>query len=426
MKNLKPSLLPLWLSFAAASIVLLPTSTVRAQSAPAKPASGSAVPSKPAADPGSKADRAKSYFHASMAEIYEEEAATSGKPEYVTHAVEEYKDALNADPGSAELNDALAELYFRTGKVHEAEATARGLLKTVPDNIDAHKLLGRIYLRQLSEAQNAVSSSSPSGNALDQAIAEYEKIISIEPKDVEDRMVLGQLYTVKHEPQKAENQFKTAQSLDPDSEDVVLNLARLYAESGDVEHAAKVIEAVPESDRTTKMEFALGAAYEQLKRPKDAIAAYRRAADLEPGETRTMGALAQALLNDDQLEAALKEYRDLSDVDPDDTSTLIHIGEIQRRQGKYEDALTTIKKALKKDPDSLEAGYNEGLLLDVLGRYDEATQVYEHMVDLTSHANGAYTDEEKNNRGIFLERLGARLSRAEQGGPGHCHLPEDD
>jgi len=29
------------------------------------------------------------------------------------------------------------------------------------------------------------------------------------------------------------------------------------------------------------------------------------------------------------------------------------------------------------------------------------------MVDLTSHANGAYTTEEKNNRSIFLERLGA-------------------
>jgi len=29
------------------------------------------------------------------------------------------------------------------------------------------------------------------------------------------------------------------------------------------------------------------------------------------------------------------------------------------------------------------------------------------MVDLTSHANGAYTEEEKNNRSIFLERQGA-------------------
>ena len=61
----------------------------------------------------------------------------------------------------------------------------------------------------------------------------------------------------------------------------------------------------------------------------------------------------------------------------------------------------------KSIPTSLEAGYNEGLLLDVLGRFDDAVQTYQEMVDATSHANGAYTDEEKNNRSIFLERLGA-------------------
>ena len=406
-------LLPLpWLSLAAACCMFALVLSAGAQTTPTLSGSAStsqAAPPKLGEDAvAQSSSRAKAYFHSALADIYEEEAVNSGQPEYVTHAIEEYKDALNADPGSAQLSDALADLYFRTpGHLHDAEATARGLLKTSPNDIDAHKILGRIYLRQLSEAQNAVSSASPSGNVLDQAIAEYEKIISLEPKDVEDRMVLGQLYTVKHEPQKAEEQFKTAQAIEPDSEDVVLNLARLYAESGDVEHAAKVVEAVPESDRTSKMEFALGAAYDQMKRPKDAIAAYKRAIDIEPGDVRTMGALAQALLSDDQLDAAMKEYQELADADPDDTGTLIHIGEIQRRQGKYEDALATVRKAIKKEPDNLEAGYNEGLLLDVLGRYDEAAQVYEHMVDLTSHANGAYTSEEKNNRGIFLERLGA-------------------
>ena len=412
MMRTKHLLPPTWLSLAAACSMWALAFSAAAQSAPTQTAPANA-PQVAAPKLGEDAiaqasSRAKAYYHASLADIYEEEAVNSGQPEYVTHAIEEYKDALNADPGSAQLSDALADLYFRTpGHLHEAEATARGLLKTSPDDIDAHKILGRIYLRQLSEAQNSVSSSSPSGNALDQAIAEYEKIVSLEPKDVEDRMVLGQLYTVKHQPQKAEEQFKTAQAIEPDSEDVVLNLARLYAESGDLDHAAKVVEAVPESDRTSKMEFALGAAYDQMKRPKDAIAAYQRALDIEPGDVRTMGALAQALLNDDQLDAAMKEYQQLADADPDDTGTLIHIGEIQRRQGKYEDALVTIRKAIKKEPDNLEAGYNQGLLLDVLGRYDEAAQVYEHMVDLTSHANGAYTSEEKNNRGIFLERLGA-------------------
>ncbi len=377
MMRTKHLLPPTWLSLAAACSLLAPSLTAAAQSTPAQsvPAGTSQAASPKLGEDAiaQSSSRAKAYYHAALADIYEEEAVNSGQTEYVTHAIEEYKDALNADPGSAQLSDALADLYFRTpGHLHEAEATARGLLKTSPDDMDAHKLLGRIYLRQLSEAQNSVSSSSPSGNALDQAIAEYEKIVSLEPKDVEDRMVLGQLYTVKHLPQKAEEQFKTAQAIEPDSEDVVLNLARLYAESGDVEHAAKVVEAVPESDRTSKMEFALGAAYDQMKRPKDAIGAYQRAIDIEPGDVRTMAALAQALLNDDQLDAAMKEYQQLAEADPDDTGTLIHIGEIQRRQGKYEDALATIRKALKKEPDNLEAGYNEGLLLDVLGRFDEA------------------------------------------------------
>jgi tetratricopeptide (TPR) repeat protein len=397
-----------WLAIAAGSLALTPALASSAQNAPAAPAATQVAQPRLGEDAlAQSSSRAKAYYHAALADIYEEEA-NSGQPEYITHAIEEYKDALNADPGSAQLSDALADLYFRTpGHLHDAESTARGLLKTAPNDVDAHKLLGRIYLRQLSEAQNSVSSSSPSGNVLDQAIAEYEKIVSLEPNDVEDRMVLGQLYTVKHQPQKAEEQFKTAQAIEPDSEDVILNLARLYGESGDMEHAAKVVENVPESDRTSKMEFALGAAYDQLKRPKDAIAAYQRGLDIEPGDVRTMGALAQALLNDDQLDAAMKEYRQLASADPEDISPLIHIGEIQRRQGKYEDALATIRKASKKEPDNLEAGYNEGLLLDVLGRFDESAQVYEHMVDLTSHANGAYRDDEKNNRDIFLERLGA-------------------
>jgi len=342
-----------------------------------------------------------------LAHIYEEDAIASGRPEFMRHAVEEYKTALSNDPSSPQLNDELADLYFRTGQVREAEATARGLLKTSPNDIEAHRLLGRLYLRQLSGAQNSVSSSSPTGNTLDQAIGEFQKIVTLDAKSVEDRMVLGQLYTVKHQNEKAEEQFKAAQDLDPDSEEVVLNLSRLYAENGDLAHAAKVIQAVPVSERTPKMEFALGAVFDQSKHTKDAIEAYKRAADLDPEDAHNLAALAQALLNDNQLDAALKEYRQLAEADPQDASTTVHISEILRRQGKYEEALTTIKKAVKKDPDSLEAGYNEGLLLDVLGRYDEAAQVYEHMVDLTSHANGAYTADEKNNRAIFLERLGS-------------------
>ncbi len=394
----------------AVVLFLLPIASVNAQSGPvsttpknqAAPASNTLPPMT-----ATESKQAEAYYHLGMASIYEEDATSEGRSDEINKAIEEYKLALNDDPDSTQLNDGLADLYFRVGRVHDAEVTARSMLKNSPNDIDAHQLLGRIYLRELGQATNGVSSTSPSGNVLDQAIAEFQKIVALQPNSVQNHMVLGQLYTVKHQPDKAEAEFKLAQAIEPESEDVVLNMARLYAESGNMTQAVAAIQAVPQDGRTPKMEFTLGALYDQMKQPKDAIAAYQRAVDMEPGDPQTMDALAQALLSNNQLDEALKEYKALAEADPDNSlDALVHIAEIQRRQSNYQDALATIQKARKLDPNSLEAGFNEGLLLDILGRFDEAVKTYQAMVDATSHANGAYTDEEKNNRSIFLERLG--------------------
>ncbi len=397
-------------AFVTAAVFLLPIAHVNAQGSPvtgtpkgeASPDSNSLAPMT-----ATESKRAQAYYHLEMASVYEDDATSEGRSDEVNKAIEEYKMALNDDPDSAELNNGLADLYFRVGRMHDAEVTARAMLKNSPNDIDAHRLLGRIYLRELGQANNGVSSTSPSGNVLDQAIAEFQKIVALQPKSVEDHMVLGQLYTVKHQPDKAEAEFKTAQAIEPESEDVVLNLARLYAESGNMSQAVAAITAVPEDGRTPKMEFTLGALYEQLKQPKDAISAYQRSEDMEPGDPQTMDALAQALLSNNQLDEALKEYKALAEADPDNSlDALVHIAEIQRRQSNYQDALATIQKARKLDPSSLEVGFNEGLLLDILGRFDEAAKTYQEMVDDTSHANGAYTDEEKSNRSVFLDHLG--------------------
>jgi tetratricopeptide (TPR) repeat protein len=386
-------------------------------SAPAQAASTEPAQTAPALNPNSLAPmtateskRAQAYYHLGLASIYADDATSEGRTDEANKAIEEYKMALNDDPDSTELNDGLADLYFHIpGHEHDAELTARAEIKRDPSDIDAHRLLGRIYLRELGQGENGVSSTSQPGNVLDEAIAEFEKIVALQPNSVEDHMVLGQLYRVKHQPDKAEAELKTAQAIEPESEEVVLNLAQLYAESGNLKQAAKVIEDVPVDGRSPKMEFTLGALYEQMKKSNDAIAAYQRAEQMEPGDLQTMDALAQALLTDNQLDEALKEYKALAEADPDNSlDALVHIGEIQRRQGKYEEALATIRKARKIDPTSLEAGFNEGLVLDILGRLDEAAQTYQSLLDQNSltHANGAYTDEEKNNRSIFLERLG--------------------
>ena len=165
------------------------------QSAPATPPPRpSGTTQKCHAAPGNtqKPDRAAAYYHFGLAHMYEDMATNYGRPEYATRAIEEYKLALNADPNSKYLNSGLAELYLRTGRVRDAVLAAQDMLKTDPNNLEAHKLLGRVYLQSLGNVRNG----GPSEKVLQLAIAEYTKIVQLQPNDIESRLLLGQLYTL--------------------------------------------------------------------------------------------------------------------------------------------------------------------------------------------------------------------------------------
>jgi tetratricopeptide (TPR) repeat protein len=382
---------------AFSSVALTCALSILPLAAQQKPAPQAAPPAQPAQKP----DRGAAYYHFGLAHMYEDMATNYGRPEYATRAIEEYKLALDADPGSKYLNGGLAELYLRTGRVRDAVLAAQEILKTEPNNLEAHKLLGRVYLQSLGNVQNG----GPSEKVLQLAIDEYSKIVQLQSKDIESRLLLGQLYTLAHDTPHAEEQFKAAASIDPSSEDVVLNLARLYGDSGDTTHAIAVLNAVPEDDRTAKMEYALGMSYDQLKDNKKAIDAYSKAFEMEPDNLDAERGLAQALLNDNQLGPALKHLETISAGDPQDAQTLTHIAEIERRQGHYEQALATLKKAKALASDSLEIGFNEALVDDSLGHYDDSVQALQGLVKQTTHPDGQYSEAEKNNRSIFLDRL---------------------
>ncbi len=382
---------------AAASPAAAFASPVTAQSTPPAPAAADQTP-----------DRAAAYYHYALAHNYEEMATAYGRSEYATRAVEEYKLALNADPTSQFLNNGLAELYFKTNRIKDAIVAAQDLLKKDPNNLDAHKLLGRIYLRSLGDGE----AGGPSGQVLQLAIAEYVKIVDLEPKSIEDRLLLGQLYSVSHDSAKAEEQFKAAQQIDPGSEEVVLNLARLYTELGDTHRAIDVLSAIPVDDQTPRTEFALGQAYDQSKETKKAIDAYRRAVDLDPSNVDVERSLAQALLNDNQLPDALAAYQSIIDSDPQDAQAYLRIAEIQRRNGDYDASLASLKKArsLSQEPLQLaEISFNEALAEEALGKHDEATQILQKLVDQSEHSTGQYSDTEKNTRAFFLDRLAVML-----------------
>lgn len=345
-------------------------------------------------------DRSSAYYHYGLAHLYEEMAISAGRPDYATQAVEEYKLALDADPNSVLLEDGLADLYFKIGRIKDAVSAAQDQLKKNPDDVAAHTLLGQVYLRSLGDMQGAQAVEM-----LQLAIAEYETISRLKPADLETKLLLGQLYALNHDSAKAEAAFKAAQKIDGDSEEVVLRMAALYGQEGNAQRAVDTLSAVPVADRTARIEFALGASYDLLKKPKEAAAAYRRSLDIDPDNPDAERGLATALLVDSQLDEALKVFNQLVAADPTDAQSEIRISEIQRRQGHYVEALATLEKAKSHVQDSLELSYNEALIYDALGKYSQATDVLTGILNSSAHPDGKYSEQEKQNRATFLDRL---------------------
>jgi len=355
-----------------------------------------------AANTPRKADKSAAYYHYSVAHMYEELVAIYGRPEFANKAIEEYRMAIENDPGSEYLTAGLAELYAKTGRIREAVTEAQDILKRDPNNLEAHKLLGRIYLRSLPDLQAGAQSSE----ILKRAIEQYEYIVKLEPKNAEGHILLGRLYRVDNQLLQAEQEFKTAAQLTPDSEEAVSMLAYLYNDEGDSTKAADLLNKIPEVQRTSKMYATLGYSYEQLKDYKNAVKAYKKAVDMDRDNLDAARGLAQNLLNDNQPQAALEAYKQIAEADPHDLHTYMSMAEIYRRQGKFDQALEALKKADAEVQDSQEVPYNMAVIYQAQGRFDDAIQVLQSLLAKGEKPAGDYTSQEKNNRSVLLERLG--------------------
>jgi tetratricopeptide (TPR) repeat protein len=293
----------------------------------------------------------------------------------------------------------LAELYARTGRIRDAVSEAQEILKRDPQNLEAHRLLGHIYLRSLGDMQGGNGSDS----VLKLAIQQYEEIIKLDPKSVDDHIMLGRLYHADNQMKKAQDEEQTAIKLSPDSEEAVATLAMFYSEQGDAAKAADTLSTIPEANRSAKLYLMLGGTYDQQKDYKKSIDAYQHAIALDRDNLDAIRGLAEALMNDGQTAKALQQFQVIADANPEDARTYVRIAEIYRRQGKLDQALQSLKKAQSMVKDSDQISYGIAEIYQAQGRYDDAIQQLQALLKSGENKTG---NEEQDNRSIFLERLG--------------------
>jgi len=353
----------------------------------------------PASDKAAS-DKAAAYYNFAMAHLYAEQAGQFGnRSEFVNKAIDYYRQALKLDPSASYIFEELTDLYIQTGRIRDAVTEAQDMLKRTPDNLDARRMLGRIYTRMIGDAQQGKINE----DMLKQAIEQYKQVTARDPKDIESWLALGRLYRVSGDSVEAEKSYKHAMDIDPNSEDALTGLAIVYSDVGDTKKAIEMLKVVTERDPSPRTLEALAQAYDQMRDYKAAADVLKKAMELAPDNARFQRELAKELLLSDQLDEALKLYNGIAQEDPKDPQSQLRISEIYRAKHDYEKARAALDKARALDSDNLDVRYEEVNLLADEGKTDEAVSKLRSMLD--EMTKKSYSAAEKANRAMLLERL---------------------
>ncbi|MCC6897836.1 MAG: tetratricopeptide repeat protein [Polyangiaceae bacterium] len=177
----------------------------------------------------------------------------------------------------------------------------------------------------------------------DQALAELEKGVTLEPSDPESHSALGVALLATGKAEQALARFRRAAELDRDNPARLANLGTAHMMRGQVE---------------------------------DAIKAYERAVSLAPNDARARGDLGTALLAANRADQALPHLEQAVKLAPDRATFLSNLGYAQQQRGKLDQAIATYKLALKKDDKLGSAWINLGTALAQKGQLDEAEAAF--------------------------------------------------
>lgn len=338
----------------------------QAQATPQNPAAG-------ATEAASEKDsaRAEAYYSYTMGHIFEQQYEASSNPDYATKAIEAYKKAYALDPKSPVIGERLAEMYWKAQRTKEAENEAKDILKRDPNDVPSRRLLGRMYLRSLGDV-NAGASQSETAN---KAIEQFREINRLDPTDTESALWLARLYRLKNEHDKSEQVLRGILKTDPDNEQGVEQLTQLLMDEGKSEEAVSLLEGITQHSSSPVLMDLLGDAYTQTHELPKAETAYRKASEMDPSELSHQRGLAQTLFSEEKYSEALKVYQKLSDLMPEDSDVYLRIAQIYRELHQLDKAEESMVKARQYAPGNLEVMYNEGMLYESQGRYEDAIRV---------------------------------------------------
>jgi superkiller protein 3 len=174
--------------------------------------------------------------------------------------------ATDLNPGYAEAQAYLAEVYADLGQKQQAVETARLAVSLDDSSVFAHRDLGYALEKQRQYRD---------------AVAEYQRASQLHPRLAQPYIDLGRIHMSHNRYKDALSAYEKATVVDPNSAHALDALGQAYFSTGDHQRAVVVLQKAVEADPSYIPAYGhLGLAYYVLRNYEDAILMYKKALDL--------------------------------------------------------------------------------------------------------------------------------------------------
>jgi len=260
-------------------------------------------------------------------------------------ALEAYEKALLCDEESLYIKHNLAVLLIKMERKEQAASMLEQIISNNPRDRDNRVLLARVY-RSLGRD--------------DEAVAIYKELLAIH-EDHDTLLMLGSLYAQKKEYDAAQKILNRLVRLEGDSYLAYYSLARLYRELRYYDKAAASYEKALELNWFERLAYEVAEFYEERQMYDTAAAVYARI--IAEGESSDMAKtrLVNLYLTLGENDKALELLRDLRTIIPESHNVDITISRILLSQEKYDEAIMILEDVLQTNPELTVVRYLIGM-----------------------------------------------------------------
>jgi protein O-mannosyl-transferase len=185
----------------------------------------------------------------------------------------------------------------------------------------------------------------------DEAIAEYEQALAINPAGYQARVNLGKVLIETGRPKQAAEQLTEALRIRPGLPDTLLNLGVALAQQGQLDDAAaRFTEAAKANPRDARALYNLGHLRELEGRRDEARERYAAAVKLAPRYYEAHVALANLLSSGGDMKGAAREYETAASLNPRDPEVRNNLGVVLSQLGRDQEAIHHLQAALELQP----------------------------------------------------------------------------